>query len=464
MNKGQKTEGRGQKTEDRGQKTDIRHLSLSFIIILLVFLAHFSDAYPFTTSKEFLAHVKGEKGCATQQCHQQFMKGVKKFGHDPSSSGECGSCHNAEAYPNRYGLELNQSVSCTACHKKVEHDIQADQFVHGPIKNGDCTSCHDPHGSDTPFILKKPYSQLCSTCHSLKGLYAGSFIHKPVEDGNCGICHAPHSSNYKSRLRDTGANLCLSCHEDIMSGMTKEYVHAPLIKNGCIDCHDPHSGNDKSRLKSAPNRICFNCHEEKKTEMDQYTKKHKPAFEGQCTACHSPHFSERKYLLTGEIDTLCYTCHKDNSVWKKRQFQHGPVMQGNCAACHNSHGSDNAFILRLPFPHKFYTAYEKGKYSLCFLCHKEALVTTGKTLTITNFRNGDVNLHWLHVNQEKGRTCRACHDIHASDIEYHLRDEFIFGTSSIPINYSKSATGGSCAPGCHKERRYDRVKMVDNNN
>jgi len=61
-------------------------------------------------------------------------------------------------------------------------------------------------------------------------------------------------------------------------------------------------------------------------------------------------------------------------------------------------------------------------------CHKEALVTTGKTVTITNFRNGEINLHMLHVNQNKGRTCRACHDVHASDQEDHIREEFRFAT------------------------------------
>ena len=89
-------------------------------------------------------------------------------------------------------------------------------------------------------------------------------------------------------------------------------------------------------------------------------------------------------------------------------------------------------------------------------------MTTEKTDTITSFRNGEINLHRLHVNQKKGRTCRACHDVHASDQSDHIREEFLFGVAKIPIEYVKTATGGRCIPGCHRERGYDRVNMIDN--
>ncbi len=432
------------------------------IVFVLPFLQMLSEnAFPFQTANEYFSHTGGPGGCISEQCHAKFMPGEKTFQHGPAVNGECDKCHTG-AYPNPYGLESNQSVTCYGCHKKIEQEIQSSQFIHGPIKNGDCSYCHDPHGSDNRFFLRASYNELCSLCHNLKGLYAGEFIHEPVKDGNCGLCHDPHASNFKSRLTDVGANLCVICHEDMISGMTREYIHAPLIKSGCTDCHDPHSGDSKLRLKTSADKICFNCHDEKKNEISQYARKHEPAAKGQCVSCHSPHFSDNKYLLLDKIDTLCFTCHKDSSIWKKRRFQHGPVVQGNCSACHNPHGSDNAFILRMAFPDKFYSAYEKGEYDLCFNCHKEALITTKKTGTITNFRNGEINLHMLHVNQKKGRTCRACHDVHASDQEDHIREEFQFGSARISVEYIKTRTGGRCIPGCHSGRGYDRVKMVDN--
>ena len=417
----------------------------------------------FLTGNEFIAHTRGESGCSTPRCHAGFSDS-KRFPHEPVRTGECDICHTSQAYPSRYGVGRDQMIVCSGCHRKLEEEIQGSQFVHGPIKNGDCTSCHDPHGSGRSFFLKESYSNLCSTCHNLKRLYAGKFIHKPVQDGNCGLCHDPHASNFRWRLTDTGANLCVMCHEDMVIGMTSAYVHEPLLKSGCSDCHDPHSGESKLRLKTDPEKLCVRCHEEKKNEISQYRVAHEPAVKGQCVSCHSPHFSERRYLLIDKTDSLCFRCHKDKSVWKSRKVQHGPVVQGNCSACHNPHGSDNAFILRMSFPLKFYASYKKGEYNLCFNCHKEALVTTEKTVRVTNFRNGDTNLHMLHVNQKKGRTCRACHDVHASDQEDHIRENFLFGTATIPIEYFKSETGGKCIPGCHRERAYDRINRVVNKN
>lgn len=449
----------------RISSADIYRTIILLVIILLScrgsVVSAATDSEGLKTEKDFIIHTRGEKGCVTQQCHVQFLK-REEFPHEPASSGACDACHNAGAYPARFGIVADQGPVCAGCHQNLDKEIKDSSFVHGPVRNGDCTACHNPHGSGRQHFLRETYSNLCSTCHNLKRQFSGDSVHQPVKDGNCGLCHDPHASNYASRLTDVGANLCVICHEEMVEGMTMDFIHAPLVKSGCSDCHDPHSGESSSRLKAAADKICFSCHEEKKNEISQYARKHEPAEKGRCVSCHSPHFSQRKFLLLDKVDTLCFTCHKENSSWKKRRFQHGPVVQGNCSACHNPHGSDNPYILRLAFPHAFYSAYEKGEYDLCFNCHKEALVTTEKTATITNFRNGDTNLHMLHVNQKKGRTCRACHDVHASDQEDHIRTEFEFGSATIPVEYIKTETGGRCVPGCHSERGYDRVKMVEN--
>ena len=432
----------------------------NFAALILIFQFSPGNAYPFTSAEEYLAHKKGESRCVTQQCHAEFARKEGKNLHHPIVTGECSACHSAESYPDKYGLKQNQRPTCAQCHKRTEDEIQSSTSIHGPIRNGDCTSCHDPHESVWPFLLKKSYNKLCLTCHKPQRLYSGAIKHKPVKDGYCGLCHDSHASNFEHRLIDVGVNLCFVCHEDMLEGMTRKYIHTPILKTGCSGCHGSHAGKNKALLKVTTGELCFTCHEEKRKEVNQYARKHKPALEGRCITCHSPHYSEMKYLLRDEIDTLCYNCHKDNAVWKEKQFQHGPVVQGNCTACHNPHGSDNAFILRSPFPHKFYTEYEKDKYSLCFLCHKEPLVTVEETETITNFRNGTFNLHKLHVHKKKGRSCRACHDVHASDQEGRIRDEFPFGNMKIELQYSKTETGGSCISGCHVETKYDRVNKV----
>ena len=80
---------------------------------------------------------------------------------------------------------------------------------------------------------------------------------------------------------------------------------------------------------------------------------------------------------------------------------------------------------------------------------------------MTDFRNGSLNLHYLHVNKPKrGRTCRTCHATHASNQPKHIRTGVPYGKWEIPIRFNKSDTGGGSSPGCHKPRDYDRQNPV----
>ena len=81
---------------------------------------------------------------------------------------------------------------------------------------------------------------------------------------------------------------------------------------------------------------------------------------------------------------------------------------------------------------------------------------------MTGFRNGDANLHYLHVNREKGRSCRACHDEHASDQPKHIRESVPFGRWVMRTQYTKTDTGGGCMTGCHTPYKYDRESPVSN--
>jgi hypothetical protein len=86
---------------------------------------------------------------------------------------------------------------------------------------------------------------------------------------------------------------------------------------------------------------------------------------------------------------------------------------------------------------------------------------TQKTSGLTNFRNGERNLHFVHVNKsDRGRNCRACHDAHASPNALHVRSSVPYGSWQMPINFQQTQSGGSCAPGCHKPFEYDREKPV----
>ena len=129
--------------------------------------------------------------------------------------------------------------------------------------------------------------------------------------------------------------------------------------------------------------------------------------------------------------------------------------------CHDPHGSKEPQLLERSFPKTFYTSFAVEKYDLCFTCHEKALVLNEKTTSLTGFRDGDANLHFIHVNRDqKGRSCKGCHNVHGSDLPNHLASEVPFegSTWAMPMQFEKNADGGKCTPGCHKERAYNRSK------
>jgi predicted CXXCH cytochrome family protein len=179
--------------------------------------------------------------------------------------------------------------------------------------------------------------------------------------------------------------------------------------------------------------------------------------------------------MKAEPVKVCMKCHKEPieaadgrkvaavaEVLDPKMVKHGPIQQGNCAGCHNVHGSNVQKLLLKQYPATFYAPFKMEDYDLCFTCHTKQLVTLEKTESLTNFRDGDRSLHFVHVNKaERGRTCRACHEAHASPNPLEIRTAVPYGNWQMPLNFKKTETGGSCAPGCHKPFNYDRTNAAN---
>jgi predicted CXXCH cytochrome family protein len=146
-----------------------------------------------------------------------------------------------------------------------------------------------------------------------------------------------------------------------------------------------------------------------------------------------------------------------SALLKDNPHQHGPIREGGCTACHQPHAGEHFRLLAADYPPEFYAPFNIDRYALCFKCHMPELVLKEEGKGVTRFRNGDVNLHWLHVNREKGRTCRACHEVHASRNPFHMRDAVPFGTKGwlLEVGFKQTARGGTCEPGCHAPKDYD---------
>jgi predicted CXXCH cytochrome family protein len=401
--------------------------------------------------------------CVTARCHSGMGKG--KFVHGPIGSGSCTACHNSHGTTNQHMVSRPGDAGCYTCHDTKKAEFKG-QVIHAPVASGGCTECHDAHQSDLKFQLKGTSLQgLCLTCHDAN-LVRSANLHTPVKEGNCTVCHNAHASSYRALLGSPADTVCFSCHEDAKKGLAQKYVHKP-VKEGCQKCHDPHGSSQKASLHKAAQVLCVECHRSlhEKTIQALSTAKypHSPVQNGTCGSCHSPHFSNDEKLLKAPLTQICFTCHKDlGEKTKSSQFTHGPVSGNDCVACHETHGSPYPRILRSYFPAEFYVPYKLENYAICFDCHNKDIALRPTTSELTGFRNGERNLHFVHVNKEKkGRSCKACHEVHAGNQAMHIRQEVPFGeTWSYPIRYTKTPSGGSCVVGCHKPFAYDRTKPV----
>lgn len=408
---------------------------------------------------DFTKIIPARSNC-TDKCHQD--KGKAKHVHGPVGGGVCISCHSPHGSLLAGFVERSGTALCTVCHQAKKEEFEQ-KHVHSPVEDG-CVDCHDPHESKMRYQLKAEgdsVSALCYTCHE-DAIFKKDSQHGPVAEGDCIACHRPHSSpNAKLLIAPSeGGALCFQCHEDRKAEFNMQFVHAPAQDN-CADCHDPHSAKAKYMLKEEGGALCAKCHKEATPKIYEAIKtatvKHPPVDGGKCVACHRPHSSSYAALLKDSMEKLCFSCHGDlGEMVAASKNRHGPVQTGDCTACHNVHGSKFTKLLARYYPMNFYSAYAAENYDLCFGCHNKDIAKTKTTETLTNFRDGGYNLHYFHVNNEKGRTCTACHDAHASNQPKHIRYEVPFGAWSYPINITKTESGASCVVGCHAPKEYDR--------
>jgi predicted CXXCH cytochrome family protein len=416
-----------------------------------------------------------EAGCVTPACHV----GVKQYKvlHGPVNVNACTACHKPlDPAQHTFALTREKKDLCTFCHK-IETAGMA--VVHKPVQTGECLACHDPHGGKTPkFIRGTAMNELCKQCH--KDVIGGKkFLHGPVAAGACQACHKPHASPNKKLLVAEGKALCLTCHKEMGDQLKQvKVVHKPVAEGECSQCHDPHASDYAMQIKKPAFELCTGCHQHDpiRKAATESAHKHSIVTTGKaCLNCHTPHGGNLAKLFKTEPVKICMTCHDQkqiapdgrtvpavSEILDAKLFRHGPARDGNCGGCHNVHGSDVTRLLAKPYPEQFYQPFSVDKYDLCFSCHDKQLVLLEKTEGLTGFRNGDRNLHFVHVNRaDKGRTCRACHEPHASKLPVHLRESVPFGQWELPINYNKTASGGSCAPGCHQALAYDRQNAIE---
>ncbi len=397
----------------------------------------------------FGTHSSAQETCAS--CHAKMLAG--KDVHPVAQS--CDTCHQSvgpHPQKGKKGFKLVQDPPqlCFMCHEAFGKKPN----VHPPVKDGMCTTCHNPHSSDQSKLLVQPVKDLCTMCHTDKMGF--KYMHGPASTGDCTMCHTPHESDNKSLTVKEGQNLCFQCHPDMEEAMKKKDVH-PAILSGCTSCHNPHGSGYNKFLSAEGANLCFQCHPDIGERVEKSKIAHPPIkSERGCVSCHSPHSSDNAKLLLKAGKDLCLGCHT-NIITPDMTVLHGPIAQGTCTACHNPHGSPYDKLLLKEFPTDYYTPYTDKEYELCFSCHNREMLHFPETSFATGFRDGNRNLHYLHVNKSvKGRNCIFCHNVHGSANQKLINKSVLFGKWELPLNFVKTETGGKCSPGCHKPQTYDR--------
>ncbi|WP_242132129.1 cytochrome c3 family protein [Aestuariivivens marinum] len=319
--------------------------------------------------------------------------------------------------------QQSSNESCLECHKRtVKKDI-----LHGPTAT-DCTICHEPNGKE-----------------------------HPVEDVS--------AFNYFAE----GADLCYSCHTEIKEQFGLKYVHKPAKNGECAECHEVHSSNDPKLVFTQAPDLCFFCHSDFDDNRATAKSVHTASYTGEaCLQCHSPHASKERRLLVGNNRELCLNCH--NKILKKEDgtllaniekhlsestHEHRALGR-SCTGCHSPHLSEMERLLKENFTIGNYVEGIEDNFALCFQCHDTDLLNVETTTVGTEFREGDHNLHYLHVNKIKGRNCTNCHDVHGANNTKLIAATVKFGRWDMPLNFIENDNGGTCATGCHKEQSYVR--------
>ncbi|MBN1420424.1 MAG: cytochrome c3 family protein [Planctomycetes bacterium] len=406
--------------------------------------------------------------CVREGCHKDLVS--RKVIHGPLEDNDCETCHERAAGEHHFTFVAEKQELCEMCHEIPPRQ----KVVHKPILDGGCTDCHDPHSGPQKALLRaKTVAAQCASCHTLA---EAKHPHEPSAEGECLACHHPHQSENADLLMEPEPRICLGCHTGTEEELQEKHVHRPCAE-GCSSCHASHGGPEAHLLREPFLPLCLKCHVDVRGAMAGGPVQHGALLSRDaCMNCHQPHGGNLTYLLKDASKPLCLKCHDEEQktpdgktlknigkLLEESNFLHGPIRESDCTACHSAHGSTNFRMLRLHFPQSFYEAFDIGKYALCFRCHASALVLTKRTESLTMFRDGDINLHYLHVNDKvKGRSCRACHPVHASNRPKHIRESVPFGKGNwlLPINFRKTETGGSCAPGCHDPKSYDNSRRA----
>lgn len=363
----------------------------------------------------------------------------------------------------------------------VYHKTEAPEF---------CSGCHEMGVNFDTWANSRHHSIRCIDCHAKPGLTgwvaakAGGVAqlythltaksidveeielkqkHMDIVSDNCGRCHAGATRlterDGRRIAHDKHAEAgvaCIQCHTGRVAHPDAKDAKITFVgladTDTCFKCHDGKTNfaATKGTIKvfgTGDEQACKNCHPDSTHAAAHFGDK--AATKKPCLDCHEHKDGDQRHYLMDHVNQgkLCAKCHEPN---KQTASVHKPFAQGKCDTCH-----------QVMAPGFLFRGQPKANQAFCLSCHDNVAKAIGlsQPATLTNFRDGDSDLHASHAkdaSDQGDRLCLSCHDGHASGAAKALI--FLRGKDGgEPGKFEAKASGGSCSGSCHDDgMSYDR--------
>ena len=451
-----------------------------------------------------------------QECHAARFVTNAGAGSHPVGMALSGFTNNSfYRFTTSLPLEgVTGNVRCETCHAVHNAGTTNGTLLRLTNSTATCAECHTLADVATPAAHLNPTN---ANTKWPGGQYGSTFPARPdsSEPGTCQNCHAAHGwpnatnsvQDYATLLVEQEENLCFTCHDgspltkNLQTNYTKTYRHPTTDYSGR---HRPKEagipGNYGSTNRHAECTDCHNAHQLASQTVAPVAPTASSRLKGVArvsvtngAAGSTPTYTFRNAAdpTPGKEFELCFLCHSSWTTQPAGQTNYavkfnpnnpsyhpieGPGKNLNvnsnafvnnwratntmfCTDCHTSddpsirgpHASTNLYILKKP-----YTASSDKRTmttgEICFDCHRyDTYANTSASAIFLNYsRFSGEKGHAFHVGR-KAHPCYACHDTHASTSQASL-----IVTGRIPgINtYTRTTTGGTCAPTCHDSESY----------
>ena len=369
---------------------------------------------------------------------------------DENGKVQCTSCHNPHTIANPMFLveDSSRGKLCVTCHVKTgwvgsAHEASADFYptdqAVSTVADVSCNGCHTSHAAPGARRLLRAISEdeACYECHQPAPIGVGPDIrtqslkisrhpfdamatdHEPVNTVNpaepvlldrkhvvCSDCHNPHRATPEKPLEGVrGIGIDGSVVQNNLGSTVEEY-------QVCLRCHGetfdrfippapvrPPGGSDKSR-EFSPGSGSF----------------HPVAEMGRNQSIRlNTQLARASSGLTTISRIKCSDCH-NNDFTSDAQ---GPASNSQSGP-KGPHGSANERLLRASYSTAVgtlssapFATFNESNFALCFLCHDVRSFTSQTDFTGTNFgpdaKDGQKNLHALHLAGNDHASCHECH-------------------------------------------------------